>query len=109
MTFKKPVLFLRSKSMVTLRILHYTEAEADPELCYYYYITMEELVNLETDKKACTIGLYDSCEIRAWFNRGFSFLYRIAKIRRGKESSRVGPTGLAKMFAGRMFVTSALS
>ena len=40
--------------MVTLHILHYTEAAADHELCYYYYITMEELVNPETDKKACT-------------------------------------------------------
>ena len=64
MTFKKPVLLLRREN---------AEAATDHELCYYYYITMEELVNPETDNKACTIGLYDSCVIRTWFNRGLSF------------------------------------
>ena len=51
MIFKEPVLFLRSENMATLCILHYTEAATDHELCYYYYITMEELVNPETDER----------------------------------------------------------
>ena len=51
MIFKEPFLFLRSENMVTLRIQHYTEAATNHELCYYYYITMEELENSETDKK----------------------------------------------------------
>ena len=51
MIFKEPLLFLRSENMATLRILHYTEAATDHELCYYYYITMEELVNPETDER----------------------------------------------------------
>ena len=50
MIFKEPLLVLRSENIVTLRILHYTEAATDHELCYYY-ITMEELVNPETDKR----------------------------------------------------------
>ena len=32
-------------------LLHYTEAATDHELCCYYYITMEELVNPETDER----------------------------------------------------------
>ena len=35
--------------MVT-RMLHYTEAATD-ELCYYYYIAMEELLNPEIDER----------------------------------------------------------
>ena len=50
MIFKDSLLLLRSENIVTLRILHYIEAATDHELCYYYYITMEELVNPETDK-----------------------------------------------------------
>ena len=49
MIFKEH-LFLRSENMVALRILHYTEAATDHELCYYC-ITMEELENSETDKR----------------------------------------------------------
>ena len=41
------------------RILHYTEAPMDRELCYYYYITMDELLNPDTDERivlcVCTI------------------------------------------------------
>ena len=48
---KEPLLFLRRENMVILRILHFTEAAADHEFCYYYYITMEELVNPEIDKR----------------------------------------------------------
>ena len=74
MIFKKPVLLLHSENMITLRILHYTEAAANHALCcYYYYVIKEELVNPETDKKACTIDLYDSCVIHEWFNHGLSF------------------------------------
>ena len=51
MIFKEPLLFLRSENMVTVRVLHYIEAATDHELCYYYFITMEELVNPETDKR----------------------------------------------------------
>ena len=51
MIFKVPLLFLRSENMATLRILHYTEAATDHELCYYYCITKEELVNPETDER----------------------------------------------------------
>ena len=51
MIFKEPLLFLRCENMITLRILHYTEAATDQELCYYYYITMEEPENPETDKR----------------------------------------------------------
>ena len=32
--------------------------------------TMDELLNPETDER---LALYDSCVIRAWFNRGLSF------------------------------------
>ena len=39
--------------------------------------------------KACTVRLYDSCVVRARFNRGFSFKYCIAKIIWWKESSRI--------------------
>ena len=51
MIFKEPLLFLHSENMVTLRILHYTEAATDQELGYYYHIIMEELENPETDKR----------------------------------------------------------
>ena len=51
MIFKEPLLPLRSEIMVILRVLHYTETATDHELCYYYYITMEEPVNPETDKR----------------------------------------------------------
>ena len=51
MIFKEPLLFLRSENMATVRIRHYTEAATDHELCYYYYITMQELVNPETDER----------------------------------------------------------
>ena len=30
------------------------EAATDHELCYYYYITMNELLNPETDERLCT-------------------------------------------------------
>ena len=52
MIFKEPLLFLQnSENMVTLRVLRYTEAATDHKLCYYYYITIEELENPETDKR----------------------------------------------------------
>ena len=51
-----------------------------------------------SNRKACTVRSFDSCVMRAWFNRLLSFWDRIAKIRRGKKFKN---TGLAKMFAGR--------
>ena len=40
-----------------------TEAATDHELCYYYHITVDELLSPHT------VRLHDSCDIRAWFNR----------------------------------------
>ena len=39
------------------------------------FITMDELLNPKTDKRLVLydVRLYDSCVIREWFNRGFSF------------------------------------
>ena len=53
---------------------------------------MDKLLNPETDERLLmtAVRLYDSCVMRAWFNRGLSFGYRIAKISRGKRRSRVG-------------------
>ena len=38
-------------SQVVTRVLHYTEAAMDRKLCCYYYITMDELLNPETDER----------------------------------------------------------
>ena len=38
-------------------------AATDHELCYYFYITIDELLNPESDERLvpCTVSLYDSC------------------------------------------------
>ena len=75
--FKELVLFLRCENMVILRILHYTEAATDHQLCYYYYITMEELENSETDKR---LVLWDQwCQFSGKSARFGGFYFYLAE------------------------------
>ena len=80
-------------SIVT-RMLHCTEAATNHESCCYYYITINELLN--------------HCVLReVTYARGSigGSAFDIASQRLdGKK--KFWSTGLAKMFAGRMFVTS---
>ena len=90
--------------------LHYTETATDHELSQYYYLTMDELLNPETDEGLTVLYVCMISVTRAWFNQGLSFWYRIAKIRRGKESSRVlvSPKcsrAAENCFAGRILPT----
>ena len=78
---------------------------------------MDELLNLETDKRLVLCVCIIPARYTHARNQGLSFQYRITKVRRRKESSRI-LTGLAEMFAtlraaensfaGSIFVTSDL-
>ena len=73
------------------------------DLCYYYLITLDELLNPESDERlvscVCILYNYNYCVIRAWFNQGLGFWYRIKNIIRRKRKFK--NTGFAKIFAGR--------
>ena len=52
-----PAIVRKAKLSLVTRILHYTEAATDHELCYYYYTTIDELLNPETRASARAVDL----------------------------------------------------
>ena len=60
-----PATIRQTKLSLLTRMLHYTVAATDHELCYYYYryITIDKLLNPETDERLVLLRLYDSCVI----------------------------------------------
>ena len=70
---------------------------------------MNELPNPETDEPLVLYRLY-VCMIHVWYARGSirGSVFDIASQRLYGERKVQEYTGLGKMFAGRMFVTSVL-